>query len=114
MIVDGFGVDLPAVAPGREAPILQQQQLTSLGFPRDTFWPKSAAAFVIVGLLLTVASAQLVSPTRRLRLWRPSLGRPAFRRRTAVAAASDQPADPAAAQSPEPLEPPEQSTETIA
>ena len=57
----------------------QQQPATSLGFPRDTFWPKSAATFVVLGLLLTLASAQLVSPTRRLRL--PRFGRPTFPRR---------------------------------
>jgi hypothetical protein len=46
----------------------------SLGFPRDTFWPKSAAAFIFLGVLLTLLSAQLVAPTRRLRLRRPSFG----------------------------------------
>ena len=40
----------------------------SLGFPRDTFWPKSTIAFLALGLVLTFASAQLVSPTRRWRL----------------------------------------------
>ncbi|HLB44140.1 MAG TPA: ABC transporter permease subunit [Candidatus Limnocylindrales bacterium] len=44
------------------------QAAISFGFPRDTFWPKSAAAFVVLGLLLTLLAAQLVSPTRRLRL----------------------------------------------
>ncbi|HUP82569.1 MAG TPA: ABC transporter permease subunit [Candidatus Limnocylindria bacterium] len=48
----------------------------SFGFPRDTFWPKSAAAFVGMGLLLTLLAAQLVSPTRRLRLSRPNFRRP--------------------------------------
>lgn len=52
----------------------QQQQQVSLGFPRDTFWPKSAAAFVVLGIALTLASAQLVSPTRRFRL--PQFRRP--------------------------------------
>jgi hypothetical protein len=47
-------------------------QATSLGFPRDTFWPKSAASFVVVGLVLMFLSSQLVSPTRRLRLPRPA------------------------------------------
>jgi ABC-type transport system involved in multi-copper enzyme maturation permease subunit len=47
------------------------QTTLSLGFPRDTFWPKSAAAFAGIGLLLTLASAQLVAPTRRLTLRRP-------------------------------------------
>ncbi|HUG47959.1 MAG TPA: ABC transporter permease [Candidatus Limnocylindria bacterium] len=55
----------------------QPQQLTgSLGFPRDTFWPKSAAAFVGVGLLLTLLATQLVAPTRRLRLLGPRAARP--------------------------------------
>jgi hypothetical protein len=44
----------------------------TVGFPRDTFWPRSAAAFVGVGALLTLLSAQLVSPTRRFRMPRPS------------------------------------------
>jgi uncharacterized RDD family membrane protein YckC/ABC-type transport system involved in multi-copper enzyme maturation permease subunit len=43
---------------------------TSIGFPRDTFWPKSAITFVLIGVLLTLVSAQLVSPTRRLRVFR--------------------------------------------
>ncbi|MEO6349876.1 MAG: ABC transporter permease [Candidatus Limnocylindrales bacterium] len=43
----------------------------AFGFPRDTFWPKSAAAFLLLGITLTLASAQLVSPTRRLRIPRP-------------------------------------------
>ena len=51
----------------------------SFGFPRDTFWPKSALAFVLLGIALTLASAQLVSPTRRMRLRWP--------RRTAAATA---------------------------
>ena len=44
---------------------------SGLGFPRDTFWPRSAATFVLVGIVLTLLSAQLVAPTRRLRLPRP-------------------------------------------
>jgi ABC-type transport system involved in multi-copper enzyme maturation permease subunit len=47
----------------------------AFGFPRDTFWPKSAAAFLVMGITLTLASAQLVSPTRRLRIPRPSFSR---------------------------------------
>ena len=49
-------------APGVEA--------TAFEVPRDRFWPQSAAAFVGLGLLLTLLSSQLVSPTRRLRLRR--------------------------------------------
>lgn len=39
---------------------------------RDTFWPKSAIAWLGLSLILIVASVQLVSPTRR---WRLRLGR---------------------------------------
>ncbi|MEA2676788.1 MAG: type transport system permease protein [Chloroflexota bacterium] len=52
------------------------KQAMSFGFPRDTFWPKSAAAFVGLGLVLTLLAAQLVSPTRRLRFSRPKFRRP--------------------------------------
>jgi ABC-type transport system involved in multi-copper enzyme maturation permease subunit len=51
-------------------------QALSFGFPRDTFWPKSAAAFVGMGVILTLLAAQLVSPTRRLRISRPNFRRP--------------------------------------
>jgi len=61
----------PCVAPGEGT----QAAVVSFGFPRDTFWPKSAMAFVFLGLALTLVSAQLVSPTRRLRLPRPHLPR---------------------------------------
>jgi ABC-type transport system involved in multi-copper enzyme maturation permease subunit len=56
----------------------------SLGFPRDTFWPKSTAAFLALGVVLTLASAQLVAPTRRWRLRRPT-----WRPRTRSAASDD-------------------------
>jgi ABC-type transport system involved in multi-copper enzyme maturation permease subunit len=39
---------------------------------RDTFWPKSAIAWIALSVALIVASVQLVTPTRR---WRPRLGR---------------------------------------
>ncbi len=69
------GAGKPGVAEeGMPAP-LPEQPFVGLGFPRDTFWPKSAAAFVVVGAVLTIISAQLVSPTRRLRLPRPTLRR---------------------------------------
>jgi ABC-type transport system involved in multi-copper enzyme maturation permease subunit len=71
-----FPVDLDCppnarcIAPGEQT----AASTLSLGFPRDTFWPKSVAAFGVLGLLLTLVSAQLVSPTRRTRLRRPGLG----------------------------------------
>jgi len=56
---------------------VQAAESLSLGFPRDTFWPKSTAAFLALGVVLTIASAQLVAPTRRWRLrgrgWRRKL-----------------------------------------
>ena len=51
-------------------------QALSFGFPRDTFWPKSAIAFLVLGTVLTLLAAQLVSPTRRLRFSRPKFRRP--------------------------------------
>jgi ABC-type transport system involved in multi-copper enzyme maturation permease subunit len=42
---------------------------------RDSFWPKSAVAWLVLSVVLIFATVQLVSPTRR---WRPSLPR-AFR-----------------------------------
>jgi ABC-type transport system involved in multi-copper enzyme maturation permease subunit len=38
------------------------------GIRRDTFWPRSVAAWMILSVVLILASVQLVSPTRR---WRP-------------------------------------------
>jgi len=69
------------------APMVAAESSLSLGFPRDTFWPKSTAAFLAMGLLLTFASAQLVAPTRRWRL----RGRRPGPRRGALAAATPAP-----------------------
>lgn len=99
-----FGVDdaidlPPGWAPAEEgldagmiAPI---EPVVAAGFPRDTFWPKSAAAFVIVGLVLTLLSAQLVSPTRRLRV--PRLGRAGGSTAPPTGASSDSPSPAASA-----------------
>ena len=75
------------VAPGEGV----QQDVVSFGFPRDTFWPKSSIAFLVLGLALTLVSAQLVSPTRRLRLPRPHL--PRRGNRMTVAASDTPPAE---------------------
>ena len=40
--------------------------------PRDTYWPRSAAAWLILSTILVLLSVNLVSPTRR---WRPRLPR---------------------------------------
>lgn len=58
------------------APPGEPTQAVTLGFPRDTFWPKTAAAFVALGVVLTFLSSQLVAPSRRLRLPRPIFRRP--------------------------------------
>ncbi len=43
---------------------------------RDRFWPKSVLAFLFLATVMTLASAQFVTPTRR---WRPSLPGPVRR-----------------------------------
>jgi ABC-type transport system involved in multi-copper enzyme maturation permease subunit len=67
----GRGCPAVAVMPIGGDIAVQPALTTSFGFPRDTFWPKSAAAFTVVGLLSTLLAAQLVAPTRRLRFRRP-------------------------------------------
>ena len=47
------------------------------GIRRDTFWPRSVVAWVVLSVVLTIASVQLVSPTRR---WRPRFLRRPIRR----------------------------------
>ena len=46
------------------------------GVQRDTFWPKSVVAWLVIAVIFTLLSVQLVTPTRR---WRPLL--PGFLRR---------------------------------
>jgi hypothetical protein len=68
------------VAPGGAGGVAvpeQNPQAQSFGFPRDTFWPRSALAFVVIGVVLTLISTQLVAPTRRFRLFRRWGRRPA-------------------------------------
>jgi hypothetical protein len=51
---------------------------------RDRFWPKTVSSFLILAAILTTASMQFVTPTRR---WRPSLPGPVrrlIRRRSAT------------------------------
>ena len=40
------------------------------GVQRDTFWPKSVASWLVIAVIFTLLSVQLVTPTRR---WRPRL-----------------------------------------
>lgn len=70
---DGVAWAVPAperlVAVGRFPDVMgTSQAVASFGFPRDTFWPRNAAAFVVLGVILTLLSTQLVAPTRRLHL----------------------------------------------
>lgn len=44
---------------------------------RDRFWPKTVISFLLLAAILTIASIQFVTPTRR---WRPSLPGPVRRR----------------------------------
>jgi ABC-type transport system involved in multi-copper enzyme maturation permease subunit len=69
----------------------QPVAVDTFGYPRDTFWPHSTVAFIGIGALLTLLSAQLVAPTRRSRLLR----RPSLRWRRARAAVARPSADPA-------------------
>ncbi len=56
-------IDRPMAGPGAFPP-------EQVGFARDLFWPRSALAFLAVGVLLTLLSSQLVSATRTIRLRR--------------------------------------------
>ena len=50
------------------APIVQAVQ--PFGIKRDAFWPRSVAAWIVMSVVLILASVQLVSPTRRRLRWR--------------------------------------------
>ena len=73
--IDDFGMTIgPAFGGGfrdRFGAVGPQVQQTFSG--RDSFWPRSVAAYLVLALVLTLVSVQLVSPTRR---WRPHLGAP--------------------------------------
>jgi ABC-type transport system involved in multi-copper enzyme maturation permease subunit len=45
------------------------------GVRRDTFWPRSLRAWIVLSVILLLASVQLVTPTRRWRWLRPRLWR---------------------------------------
>lgn len=66
------GVD---VEEGGGAVINGDVVIDSLSF-RDRFWPKTVTSFLALAAILTLASIQFVSPTRR---WRPSLPGPVRR-----------------------------------
>jgi hypothetical protein len=95
----GFGVDAPILVPvgnvtgeelakiraaggivGRGDDVTNAQVAITW---RDRFWPKTVLAFLFLATVMTLASVQFVTPTRR---WRPSLPGPVrrlIRRRSA-------------------------------
>ena len=56
--------DAGCVANGKPAFDVAPVQQTLTGFPRDTFWPLSAIAFLVTSVVLTFLSARLVMPRR--------------------------------------------------
>ncbi len=75
--IDDFGNRIgPGFAPGggfKGGPGALGPQVQQTFSGRDRFWPRSVAAYLGLALVLTLASVQLVSPTRR---WRPHLPDP--------------------------------------
>jgi ABC-type transport system involved in multi-copper enzyme maturation permease subunit len=75
IITDG-GQTLPAGGgafgkPGVNiAPIAPAPAVQAFGIKRDSFWPRSVVAWLVLSAILILASIQLVSPTRRWRPWR--------------------------------------------
>jgi ABC-type transport system involved in multi-copper enzyme maturation permease subunit len=59
---------LPFGKPGVIAPDFQGVGVPAFGVVRDSFWPKSAIAWLVLSVILILASVQLVSPTRRWRI----------------------------------------------
>jgi ABC-type transport system involved in multi-copper enzyme maturation permease subunit len=55
----GSTCQYPATVMGRE--------VDPANLPRDQFWPRTAIAFVLLGVALTLASTQLIAPSRRIR-----------------------------------------------
>ena len=50
-----------------------QPVIPAFGVIRDGLWPRSAVAWIVLSVILIVASVQLVTPTRRWRLRRRGL-----------------------------------------
>lgn len=62
--------DLPIADVERPAGLAAAEPFVSTS-TRDAYWPRSAAAWVVTSLVLVLAAAQFVSPTRRWRIFRP-------------------------------------------
>jgi len=72
---DSGGV-LPGVVVNRGNPNGVVQLAAAADSFRDRFWPKTVISFLVLAVVMTLASIQFVSPTRR---WRPSLPGPVRR-----------------------------------
>ena len=77
----GLGVPIaqpiPQPAPPFGKPVQiapDQGVLPAFGVVADNLWPKSVIAWIVLSVILVVASVQLVTPTRRWRLPRLHLG----------------------------------------
>lgn len=77
--VPGIGIDGGGVFPGNPAGGVVADVLPAAAVDafRDRFWPKTVISFLVLAAIMTIASVQFVSPTRR---WRPSLPGPVRRR----------------------------------
>jgi ABC-type transport system involved in multi-copper enzyme maturation permease subunit len=77
----GFGGIAPGGVVNVDGRVIVNDVATvqPFGIRRDTFWPRSVAAWLVLSMILILASVQLVSPTRR---WRPRFLRRPVRRPT--------------------------------
>jgi len=64
--VVNFGTDVGVVGDASVA----ADEAFAAASTRDTFWPRSAAAWLLASVVLVLLSVQLVSPTRRWRFFR--------------------------------------------
>jgi len=70
LVVDGAcPPNARCLGPGQPVFDVAPVQQTLTGFPRDTFWPQSATAFLVLAVVLTLLSARLVMPSRRGSRW---------------------------------------------
>jgi ABC-type transport system involved in multi-copper enzyme maturation permease subunit len=68
VLVEAF-VNLPAPVVDGPARVAAAEPFVSTS-TRDAYWPRSAAAWLVTSLVLVLAAAQFVSPTRRWRIFR--------------------------------------------
>ncbi|HET7677090.1 MAG TPA: ABC transporter permease subunit [Candidatus Limnocylindrales bacterium] len=93
----GVVVNCPPNADCAKPGVVAVDPRLDLSMPRDLIWPQVAISYTLLGLVLTVASTQLVAPTRRSRLLRAVPFRRAGRVMTrGVAGESRRPSDEAA------------------